>query len=192
LSLSNLGGRHVQRAWQAENDAEMSEGSLDEEQGELLLQIQARKAAMIEEHRVNKRAHGGNSVIPRSRRPGRAVEDLEASLGERGLSAGAAVARVRSASAARTGRNRERSRPAARGGDAEMADAVDQKRQHSSRSRSLSRGTQRLPAYDFTYNYHNYYAGAYNIGLYHPDLCVADMFADPPVYARCKHGPAVV
>lgn len=130
----------------------MGQDDLDDDEAELLGEIRARRKQIVQSHRQKKSLHGGNSVMPRSKHHTNTITDMQAGLESLGMDAGAAVTRARSASAARTGRKRERSIAAgSRGavaaaagavGDSAMAgtDEAPAKRLHSSRSRSLSRG----------------------------------------------------
>ena len=130
----------AQKQWQEQADG-MEADSLDEGDREVLGEIRGRKKQLVREHRQKKALHGGNSVMPRSKRHDGTLAEMAAGLEGMGMDADRAVARARSASAARTGRKRERSVAAAgraaSGGDVEMA---AEKRQRSSRSRSMSRG----------------------------------------------------
>lgn len=143
-----MSGFELQEQWQAELEAHMDEDGLDDEQKALLAEIRSRRGEIVAEHRRNKALHGGNAVMPRSRKHSKSIKDMEEGLGRLGMSTEKVVSRMRSASAARQGRKRERSlaRQVDRDGknrDVDM-EAVDEqqakKRVHSSRSRSMSRG----------------------------------------------------
>lgn len=142
------GLRGLQKQWQEELEAQMDEDDLDDEQKALLAEIRSRRSEMVEEHRRNKSLHGGNSIMPRSRKHSKSIQDMEAGLGRLGVDTEKAASRMRSASAVRQGRKRERSiavraERQSQAGDVEM-EAADEpqtkKRVHSSRSRSMSRG----------------------------------------------------
>lgn len=126
----------------------MDEDELDDEQKALLAEIRERRSDMVAEHRRNKALHGGNSIMPRSKKHSKTINDMEEGLGRLGVDTEKAASRMRDASAVRQGRKRERSiairgeRPAA-SGDVEMEAGEEphaRKRVHSSRSRSMSRG----------------------------------------------------
>ena len=91
---------------------------------------------------MKKSTAGNKSVMPRTADRGRTstTRNMAESLGELGMDASKAVERARSAS--RTGRKRTRTpSKAPKGGDAAMGeDGEPQKRLHSSKTRSLSRG----------------------------------------------------
>eukprot|EP00892_Ulva_mutabilis_P011768 jgi/Ulvmu1/8964/UM005_0055.1 len=138
----------LEEQWQAELQAQMDAGDLDDEQKALLAEIRSRRGEMVAEHRRNKALRGGNSIMPRSRKHSKTIQDMEDGLHRLGMSADKVVGRMRSASAVRQGRKRERSlaRHAERNiqaGDVDMHAADEpeaKKRVHSSRSRSMSRG----------------------------------------------------
>lgn len=126
----------------------MDEEDLDDEQKALLAEIRARRSEVVADHRRNKALHGGNSIMPRSRKHSKSIQDMEAGLGRLGVDTEKAASRMRNASAVRQGRKRERSLAVraerkSKAGDVDM-EAADEpqtkKRVHSSRSRSMSRG----------------------------------------------------
>lgn len=141
----------VQEQWQAELEAQMDADELDDEQKALLAEIRSRRGEMVAEHRRNKALHGGNSIMPRSRKHSKTIHDMEDGLQRLGMSTEKVASRMRSASAARQGRKRERSLARrgerdSRAGDVAMQEADElqaKKRVHSSRSRSMSRGVLR-------------------------------------------------
>ena len=131
---------------------------LDDAEKELLGEIRHRRKVIVAEHRSKKTLHSGNSVMPRSKHHAASIADLQSGLESVGMDATAAVTRARSASAARVGRKRERSRApredsAAPARDESMAGAA--KRQHSTRSRSMSRGTPCTSAPSSTNHVHH-------------------------------------
>lgn len=134
----------LQRKWQEEVELDMDEEDMTEEQLLLHKEITKRRKDMVATHRKTKVLHGGNSVMPRSRVNPKNIGDMEEGLEGMGMQSGRAVERVRSASAVRLGRKRQRS-VASQRGDVDMAAAAAEneeltKRIHTSRSRSMSRG----------------------------------------------------
>lgn len=139
----------LQKKWQEELLADMDEADMDEEQLQLHKEIAQRRKDMVDAHRKTKQRNAGNSVMPRSRVHTKSISNMKDGLQGMGMQAERAVERVRSASAVRTGRKRQRSVAApcsaSRATDAEMADGEGAaKRIHSSRSRSMARGASPL------------------------------------------------
>ncbi|KAK9851372.1 hypothetical protein WJX84_007347 [Apatococcus fuscideae] len=122
---------------------DMDLDDLTPEEMELLGQIKNRKRVLVASHRRRKSAANNHSVMPRGRDVDRIIntDQMKKSLDWMGYNTDKAVARVRSQS--RTGRKRMRSEGPA-GMDVDGAGDVvmepPQKRIHSSKSRSMSRG----------------------------------------------------
>ena len=151
---SSLAVYTVQKQWQEQQDGQDGADSLDEEEAATLSELRSRRAQIVQAHRQKKALHGGNALLPRSRKHSATLADMQAGLESMGMDADAAVQRVRSAS--RQGRKRERSASlaarsgsaashlsAGTGGDVVQAGRDGQraaKRQHSGSSRSASRG----------------------------------------------------
>eukprot|EP00201_Polytomella_parva_P017223 CAMPEP_0175061054 /NCGR_PEP_ID=MMETSP0052_2-20121109/13375_1 /TAXON_ID=51329 ORGANISM="Polytomella parva, Strain SAG 63-3" /NCGR_SAMPLE_ID=MMETSP0052_2 /ASSEMBLY_ACC=CAM_ASM_000194 /LENGTH=691 /DNA_ID=CAMNT_0016326873 /DNA_START=32 /DNA_END=2107 /DNA_ORIENTATION=- len=136
-----------------EHEAAMAAGQVYNEDDELtaeeradLAKIQYRKRQIIAEHRAKKTAANNNPVLPNKHNArGRLTADaMRESLGPMGINTENALKRMRSESRGRK-RTREvsRGRGGERGGDdmdMEDTEAPPQKRVHSSKSRTMSRG----------------------------------------------------
>ena len=124
--------------------AGMVEDHLTTEEADTLHAIKARKSKLVAEHRRKKKEGTNQARLPRKvvagSERGRA-ERMEKELGDMGMDATDAIARVRSQSRGRTLQKRKRSKSMGR--DVEMEGGEEQqekKRVHSSKSRSMSRG----------------------------------------------------
>ncbi|KAK9918943.1 hypothetical protein WJX75_008237 [Coccomyxa subellipsoidea] len=123
---------------------DMDEDDLTPEQRELLKKIRARKTIVVAAHRRKKSAANNAPIKPRRVDADRTstTQHMKASLARVGVDASAAIERARARSVSRVGRKRLRSASAAAPADMDVdgSQAPPQKRIHSSKSRSMSRG----------------------------------------------------
>ncbi|KAJ1417954.1 P-loop containing nucleoside triphosphate hydrolase [Sesbania bispinosa] len=140
----------IRQAEAEDDDFEIDGTELTPEQQEALAEIRKKKSLLIQQHRMKKSTAESRPTVPRkfdkdkqftSERMGRQLSSL-------GLDPTLAIKRMRSTSATRRGRKRERS-PETRntdGGDGMDIDGdTPSKKQCLSRSRSRSRSVPRLP-----------------------------------------------
>lgn len=131
----------------AQQAASLAEGieALTEEQQRDLARVRKRKSQIVTQHRLKKNSANNRSALParHNARGNLTTGEMKKSLGALGIDTATAVERIRERAQSR-GRKRERSRSAAAAADGEgdvaMDDATPQKRLHSTKSRSVSRG----------------------------------------------------
>jgi nucleolar GTP-binding protein len=136
----------LRQAEAEDDDFEIDGMELTPEQQEALIQIRRKKKVLINQHRIKKSTAESRPIVPRKFDKDKqfTTERMGRELSSRGLDPSLAIDRMRSRSASRKGRKRERS-PEGRNDGMDIDDDTPSKKQRLSRSLSRSRSVSRPP-----------------------------------------------